>query len=88
MKNRWTAKRVKALRLALGDKPLEFSWRVRTGQATTYSWESGRRQPRGATVALLDCLEKEVGVAAVEMELAKLLAEAAPAGEAGAAASP
>ena len=52
----WTAERVLALRRALGLSQAAFAGELGVRQQTVSEWETGRYQPRGASVRLLGLL--------------------------------
>lgn len=52
----WTAERVQSLRRRLGLSQAAFAEEMGVRQQTVSEWETGRYQPRGASVRLLGML--------------------------------
>jgi DNA-binding transcriptional regulator YiaG len=55
----WTAAEVAALRKRLGLSQAAFAEEIGVRQQTVSEWETGRYQPRGASVRLLGMLAEE-----------------------------
>ena len=55
----WTAAEVAALRKRLGLSQAAFAGEIGVRQQTVSEWETGRYQPRGASVRLLGMLAEE-----------------------------
>lgn len=58
-RGRWTAARVSALRTSLGLSQAGFARLLGVRQQTVSEWETGRYQPRGASVRLLEMIAEE-----------------------------
>lgn len=56
---RWTAERVAGLRASLGLSQAAFARVLGVRQQTVSEWETGRYQPRGASVRLLEMIAEE-----------------------------
>jgi DNA-binding transcriptional regulator YiaG len=52
----WQAERIAALRRALGLTQAEFAARLGVRQQTVSEWETGRYEPRGASIRVLGML--------------------------------
>lgn len=57
----WDAERVRALRQHLGLSQDELAEELGTRQQTVSEWETGRYQPRGASVRILTIVAERAG---------------------------